>query len=263
MRKEFKTRFKEIDYIAAKKYNTLKSSFFGLIMIKMVGEIILAILIAIAVYFGTAVYKDISAVSVENRKIDHIYITISDEYIKEQFGTPYISFIDDSNLKNNFFVLEDAILRTVSDGEKVVAYFITATDKQRKIPVDSFEDKSRILGKTTYSELQFGNPEIEAFYCGDGRVNYYYEIQGTGRYGMYNYYVYGNTTYGFLDTSIFQLIQDTWFGTLSEVEEKKLKEDAMPNTFGVISESYRYDVSFLPSSIEWSSMYYLLCNKQK
>ena len=258
MNNTLKTKIKQLDEIAEKKYNILKESFFGKISIKLFGEVILAFLIAGAVYLGTTIYNDLSVISVDNQKIDQIYISISDEYIQEQFGTPYICFNDSEELTNRFYLLEDAILRTVSKENRVVAYFITITNETRRIPVDSFGIGKNILGKITYSETMFSEPKIYANITANGRYCYYVEVQGTGRYGMFNYYLYGNAPYGIVNSDVASLISNVADQLGEDVELDILRQKTKPDTFGVIADGYEGMIGILTFCDEWENMYYLL-----
>lgn len=253
-----KKSLKEIDKIALEKYDVAQKSFLGRIGVKLASEIVLACLIAFAIYVGTTIYDELSLTSSENKKLNQIYISVSEEYVQEQFDTPYIRFDDDENLTNSFYLLEDIILRTVSKDGRVIAYFVTITNEKRRLPVDSFDVEKNILGKLTFFEVGFANPAREANVNGNGRYCYYFEIQGTGRYGMYNYYLYGSAPYGFVSDDVASLRNRVAFDSENEAEIETLRQSARPNTFGVIADGYENQIGILPASDEWENMHHLL-----
>lgn len=256
---KIKKFYKKMNLYLDKKYEKIVSTFIGKVTIKLISEIVLACLIAAAVYGATTLYNQSRSVDVDNEKLGRIYVSVSDEYVESLFGIPYITITENESLKNHFYILNDAVLRTVSKNDNVVAYFITSTNKNRKIPVDSYETEKRIIGKTKYSDVSFANPTIESNTSLNGRYDYYSEIQGTGRYGMFNYYIYGLVPYGFFDEGSADLISLTaWDEDYSQEALQALRKKAFPNTFGVIAEGYEETISVIPTCDEWENMYYLL-----
>lgn len=181
---------------------------------------------------------------------------------QDLFGTPYITF-DNNTLTNKFYILNKAILRTVVDKGNVVAFFITSTSSQIDIPVDSFENDTREIGNTTYDSIDFANPQIESNASANGRYNYYGEIQETGRYGMWNYYLFGTLPYGFDDDSAINLLMLTAFDdSPNQNQVEILRKTAKPNTFAIIASDYYDHISLLPISDEWENIYHLLIRAQ-
>lgn len=175
---------------------------------------------------------------------------------------PYITF-DNNTLTNKFYILNKAILRTVVDKGNVVAFFITSTSSQIDIPVDSFENDTREIGNTTYDSIDFANPQIESNASANGRYNYYGEIQETGRYGMWNYYLFGTLPYGFDDDSAINLLMLTAFDDSPDQNQVEiLRKTAKPNTFAIIASDYYDHISLLPISDEWENIYHLLIRAQ-
>jgi hypothetical protein len=256
---KIKNLFKSLNFYLDNKYNSIVSTFVGKVIVKLISEIILACLIAAAVYGATSWYNKSRSVNMDNEKLGRIYISVSDEYVENLFGIPYITVIEKDDLKNSFYVLNNAILRTVSKDNNVVAYFITATHKNRKIPIDSFDRDGGILGEIRYSDVVFANPIIDANVTGNGRYNYYSETQGTGRYGMYNSYTYGLVTYGFYTKGNLELISQAMCeGDYSHNDLQAVRNKVFPNTFGVIAEGYEEIISIIPTCDEWENIYYLL-----
>ena len=182
--------------------------------------------------------------------------------LTDLFGTPYITF-DNNTLTNKFYILNKAILRTVVDKGNVVAFFITSTSSQIDIPVDSFENDTREIGNTTYDSIDFANPQIESNASANGRYNYYGEIQETGRYGMWNYYLFGTLPYGFDDDSAINLLMLTAFDDSPDQNQVEiLRKTAKPNTFAIIASDYYDHISLLPISDEWENIYHLLIRAQ-
>lgn len=173
------------------------------------------------------------------------------------------SLFDNNTLTNKFYILNKAILRTVVDKGNVVAFFITSTSSQIDIPVDSFENDTREIGNTTYDSIDFANPQIESNASANGRYNYYGEIQETGRYGMWNYYLFGTLPYGFDDDSAINLLMLTAFDdSPNQNQVEILRKTAKPNTFAIIASDYYDHISLLPISDEWENIYHLLIRAQ-
>lgn len=242
-------------------YNKFNSFFIGKILIKLLSEIVLALLIAVFTYQATSFYHSRTAFSEANKKLDQIYISVSDEYVNSLFGIPYVSMRETEELTNNFYIVgDDVILRTVSKNNNVVAFFITATNENRRIPTSAYDDVKPI-GEVVYTDSDYGGEYRDAYYSGNGRGNYYYEMQGTGRYGMYNYYLYGTVSYGFLDNRSMELV--TTVGLDKDIDQAfvdELRGKVKPNTFGVIADGYQDVVGVIPSCDEWLNIYYLLDN---
>lgn len=253
---------KSLDNKLNAAYASAQKSFAGRVLLKLTSEVILACLLAFAVYVATNTYHRSTAISEDNQKLKHIYISISDEYNTDLFGTPYITF-DNNTLTNKFYILNKAILRTVVDKGNVVAFFITSTSSQIDIPVDSFENDTREIGNTTYDSIDFANPQIESNASANGRYNYYGEIQETGRYGMWNYYLFGTLPYGFDDDSAINLLMLTAFDDSPDQNQVEiLRKTAKPNTFAIIASDYYDHISLLPISDEWENIYHLLIRAQ-
>ena len=83
---------KSLDNKLNAAYASAQKSFAGRVLLKLTSEVILACLLAFAVYVATNTYHRSTAISENNQKLKHIYISISDEYITDLFGTPYITF---------------------------------------------------------------------------------------------------------------------------------------------------------------------------
>ena len=253
-------KLKKADEYANKIHSNWQKSFFGKIALKLISEITLACLIAAAVYLATNAYHTATAVSDDIKKINQVYISMSEEYADLLFGAPYISFVDENDLENNFYILNKSILRTVVDKNNIVAFFITSTDIKVKIPVNSISDEAKEIGKVVYSDIDFPNPQIEGNINSNGRYVYYNEIQGTGRYAMYNNYIFGFLPYGFTDNSTPKLINLVGFegGNTNTAQLNEIKKKAKPNTFGVVAPDCQELVSILPICDEWENVYYLL-----
>ena len=238
---------KSLDNKLNAAYASAQKSFAGRVLLKLTSEVILACLLAFAVYVATNTYHRSTAISENNQKLKHIYISISDEYITDLFGTPYITF-DNNTLTNKFYILNKAILRTVVDKGNVVAFFITSTSSQIDIPVDSFENDTREIGNTTYDSIDFANPQIES----NASAN-----------GMWNYYLFGTLPYGFDDDSAINLLMLTAFDdSPNQNQVEILRKTAKPNTFAIIASDYYDHISLLPISDEWENIYHLLIRAQ-
>lgn len=225
---------------------------------KLSWEIIVALLTAGAIFLATYTYETCTQKNNLYKNISSLYISISNEYVEDKFGKPYITITEDSGLRSNFFVSGDVILRTVSKDKTVVAFFITSINPKSKIPVRSFDTEYK-LGKSTYSDFEFPNPQIDKSIAMYGAATYYSESQGTGRHGAYNNYVIADVPYGFYDSYTSELISYISFEEEPKIEElNKLKSNATPNTFGVIDWAYIEIISIIPQSDQWDSIYYTL-----
>lgn len=242
-----------------KLYKRLTKRFFGKVFLKLIGEIILALVVSLAVYLGSTFYENSRIITIENENLNKLYISVSESYVESLFGKPYISVSENEKLQSNFYLLKDAVLRTVVENDTVVAFFITSKKENRTIPVSSISSEKEIVGKTNYADIDFPNPNIESNLTMNGRYCYYGEIQGTGRYAMYNHYLFATIPYGFIDEESVNLC-NMYSGneSVDEVAADKLRKKATPNTFGVIAEGYQETITLIPFIEEWENIYYLL-----
>ena len=74
---------KSLDNKLNAAYASAQKSFAGRVLLKLTSEVILACLLAFAVYVATNTYHRSTAISEDNQKLKHIYISISDEYITD------------------------------------------------------------------------------------------------------------------------------------------------------------------------------------
>ena len=191
-------------------------------------------------------------------KLDEVYISVSHNYINALFGEPKVSVRENETLKSNFYLLDDIVLRTVIEDDSVVAFFITSMNEQRKITVKSI-DSDKVIGETDYIDTDFATPETVASFSGNGRYNYYAEIQGTGRYAMYNYYLFATLPYGFIDDESAELCREYGVEDSDSMpKDESLRATATPNTFGVIADGYEEVVTLIPEVNNWADIYYLL-----
>ena len=120
-----------------------------------------------------------------------------------------------------------------------------------------------LLKLTSEVSIDFANPQIESNASANGRYNYYGEIQETGRYGMWNYYLFGTLPYGFDDDSAINLLMLTAFDdSPNQNQVEILRKTAKPNTFAIIASDYYDHISLLPISDEWENIYHLLIRAQ-
>ncbi len=223
-------------------------------LIILLCAVVLIGIVSIAVFFGLSKENTPNI----DEKLDEIYISVSHNYVNSLFGEPKISIKENEILKSNFYLLDDVVLRTVTEDDSVVAFFITSMNEENKITVQSIDSKE-IIGETNYLDTDFVNPTIDASFSGNGRYNYYAEIQGTGRYAMYNYYVFATLPYGFIDDESAELCRE--YGTEdteSITKDESLRNNATPNTFGIIADGYEEMVSMIPATDSWKDIFYLL-----
>lgn len=247
------------DNYCNKLYEKLSTKFVGKVLIKVMSEIILAVLVSVFLFWGTSIYESNKILKTENDKLSQIYVSVSNEYINSLFGEPYITVEEDDALISNFYILSAGILRTVSENNVVKAYFITSQNENRNIPVTSCNNKKYKIGKCNYSDIDFSNPDIKANLNGNGRYCFYSEVQGTGRYAMYNYYLFATIPYGFVDNESSQLCNEySLSNSVSEKDIAALRKKATPNTFGVIADGYENKIDIIPFVSEWENIYYML-----
>lgn len=254
-----KELFIKIDNSFDKLHKKISKRFFGKALLKLSGEIVLALVVALAVYLGTSAYENSKIESIENKNLNKLYISVSNDYVESLFGEPYIKISESNSLQSEYYLLKDAVLRTVTENDTVVAFFITSKSEHRKIPISAFYSGKQTIGKTNYFKVDFANPKIDSNLETNGRYCYYEEIQGTGRYAMYNYYLFATVPYGFIDDESIRLTE--MYSTNDSVSKENadpLRKKAKPNTFGVIAEGYEETVTVVPPVDEWQNIYYLL-----
>ena len=251
--------FVKIDKRFNEFYEKASRSFLGKISLKLLSEVLMALLIALAVYLGTLAYEYSKIESIENEKLNKLYISVSNDYVESLFGEPYIKIQESDYLQSQFYLLKDAVLRTVTDNNNVVAFFITAKDEKRKIPILTGFSENQIIGKSNFYEVKLHNPLIESNQSGNGFYGYYVEMEATGRYGMFNYYLFATVSYGFIDDASSHLTQKHFLNnSMSQETQEVLRKKAKPNTFGVIADGYEEMISIIPFVDEWENIYYLL-----
>lgn len=145
------------DNYTGKIYKKLTESFFGEIFLKLIGEIILALVVSVAVYLGSSFYENSKIETLENENLNKLYISVSNDYVESLFGKPYISVSEDESLQSNFYLLKDVVLRTVVEDDTVVAFFITLKNEHRSVPIATVISEKKTLGKTNYSEIEIPN----------------------------------------------------------------------------------------------------------
>jgi hypothetical protein len=220
----------------------------------MLCSIVLIGLVAVAICFGVSKQNSTDI----DDKLKEIYISVSHDYVNSLFGEPKVSVKENETLKSNFYLLDDVVLRTVTEDDSVVAFFITSTNEERKITVKSI-DSEEIIGETNYLDTEFPNHITKSDFRGNGRYNYYAEIQGTGRYAMYNYYVFATLPYGFIDNESAELCRKYSQEESVAIESvESLRKNATPNTFAVIANGYEEIITMIPDVNTWADIYYLL-----
>ena len=249
----------KLDNFFGKCYQKLNGRFCGKVVLKLFGEIILALLVSIAVYLGSSFYENSRIETLENKNLNKLYISVSNSYVESLFGKPYISVSENESLQSNFYLLEDIILRTVVEDDTVIAFFITSQNENRTIPISTAFPGNETIGKVNYSDIEFSNYEAKSNLNTNGRYCYYGEIQGTGRYAMYNHYLFATLSYGFVDEQSAMLCELYSANDAVKAENmNNLRSKAKPNTFGVIADGYQETITLIPLTEEWENIYYLL-----
>lgn len=254
-----KNQIKRIDNYIGIIYFRVNKYFLGKFCFKLVSQAFLAIFIAIAISFSTFMYNHITRIKTENDNYNNINIGENEIYINSLFGTPKVSeFTIDTKLKNNFYVLKDSVLRAVFDNEKLVAYFITITDNKRKILLKAHYQDNYVLGNVYYGNLTYTIDHALVRVTASGKETFYCEWYFLGGPGNYNYYTYSIMNYGsFKGKNEAQLINqahkqsiknDDYSELLSAKSIKnilKYRENACPNTFGIVDECYADKISIM------------------
>lgn len=222
-------------------------------------ECLLALLVTVFLTLSTSFYENAKQHSQVNEKLNSIYLTVSDEYVETLFGVPRVSVKENDELTNNFYIVDDVVLRTVSNENIVVAYFITSLDSNRKTPTQDHSSDDIFIGEVTFEDINHPNPIIDTSYSMDPTIIYYSESQGTGRYGQYNHYIYGCASYGFVNEDTYDFITSiNCEKELSYEESQRLRNKVKPNTFGVVLEEYSNIISINPKSDGWVSTYHII-----
>ena len=127
--------------------------------------------------YATALQEHTSRIDNDNQNFNSLSIGLNEDYVNSLFGIPIMTFPEysmvlnddyfyvnlDFPLRNNFYILEDSVLRVVFDNRNaVVAYFITITEMGRVIPLSVPFKADRIyLGECTFYSISL---IVVAFY---------------------------------------------------------------------------------------------------
>ncbi|MBO7393582.1 MAG: hypothetical protein J6U98_05210 [Abditibacteriota bacterium] len=236
-------------------------SFGKALLLILIGAVLLAAAVFTGIFLTLHRAADkASLIAKENDNLNRIYVSVSSEYVDKLFGVPVAKTTEaEGEFTDRFYALRDAVLRTVSDSDgKVLAYFVTSKSATRLIPIKRFyDDKIRPeLGVTAYGNVSkvFENPEVASEYTLDTMDVYYSETEGTGRYGMYNSYVFGNVYYGFGGDSAVKLAE----AESLKKDPKKVRKSVKPDTYGVIAAGYEDKIGIVPQCDDWYDICYLL-----
>ncbi|MDL2287877.1 hypothetical protein LJC32_00660 [Oscillospiraceae bacterium OttesenSCG-928-F05] len=255
------------DKWAMKSLKQFKATFLGLITTKLLSEVFLAILVAMAVYVAQSWYGSNQVLKIENENYNNISVGVYTEYVNSLFGIPKVNFIDETTgSRNSFYVMDGSVLRTVCDESgTVVAYFITITNKGRTVRLDGHDPLNDfVLGKNDFSVLP--NPLGAEANISNGlsAYSYYCEKQYFGSLGGYCDYFYGIVDYGYFNTEKTGNLVSAAFHSFLENDTLELDQiyehrvGAVPNTFGVVSMGYDKDISIIPFSDGWVDVYRML-----
>lgn len=234
---------------------------------KILEGAILAILIGVIVFYANAFYDNYTKITNENKKIERLAIGNSETFMSDLFQIPQVEYIDNNKYKICVYKLQNANIVAYFDNGSMVAYFITITDKKRKlkIPYEGLFGEI-ILGQTKYYDISDeANGEVNL--PAAGMYHYYTESYNYGRHGAYNKYIFANTVYGANDSQEYDIIltakrhyYDEVKSDLIEHQYTESRKKASPSTFGVIREGYENHISVIPSIDDWLNMFHILCN---
>lgn len=252
----------ELDNKMLKISNRINNTFLGKLMLKIISEIFLAILVAVAIYVSQTLYEDASRLTKDNLYYENLTIGLSEEYVNSLFGIPK-STLYDGSIKNNFYQMKDSILRVCFDSEyTTIAYFITVTKSNRTINLSPYYQDTNIeLGKSTFDDINMQPIKIDANVAGSGDdYNYYAEWFYMGNPGSYNTYIYSINSYGISNELDIKLVGEAYFNFFLKNGEVKLENiqqyryEAKPNTFGVIALGYQDKIDVIPYNERWKDV---------
>jgi len=233
---------------------------------------IAGIVTAVSIFIGSFIYGRIEVRNLENQRLSGLYLSVSKEYINELFGIPFVSIKDLNGLSNDFYFLNNGVLRVVSDDGLVVAYFITIDKQGDTIRVLSPDGmNSVVLGKATYHsispELDYGTSIVtEALYKRSSVL--YCEKYNGWRGTDFNPYYYAVFDYGFFNEN-WDLFFDLWKQLKDEsgesVDYDKLlneRKSLKPNTFGTIDPEYEDKVKIDIDFDQWPNISRIIENRK-
>lgn len=255
-----------IDSKLQKSISPYTNTILAKLLVWLLSEIVLAIVVGYFVNLFNVYQTKKNQDAIEIKKINRIYVQVSDDYVESLFGTPVISIRGEGQMVESFYTLDTCVLRTVSDNNTVVAYFVTITSEECFVPLILYDDDVYNLGMITYDQFPMvynHSVVIEANAESDGRFCYYGEKHGTGRWAMYNFYVLGNVAYGYLDIDSINLINSAggFSGLAGFVDPEEQRKQTKPNTYGVIAYGYQDRIGVMSdNNVDWQvwdDLYYL------
>ena len=236
------------------KYKLANESFFGKLSIKLVSEIVLAVFVGVAIFISSTMYSNATRISDENRLYNNVSIGLDGKYIDSLFGIPKMSFPENADilLTNHIYVLKGSFLRTVLDANNtVVAFFVTSVEKGRVIPLNvPYQNKRITIGKNSFYSIS-DDPNVEIHDLGSG--TYYNHYSESFSKNHPDTFCCAFINFGVATDKSSQLLLSYATGVyrsknrleLSDVE--KYRQQAIPNTFGIITSEYSDKIEIVPN----------------
>lgn len=225
-------------------------------------QIVSALLIAAAISGSTLLLQNLSKNHEEDKLLSNINIGVSNEYMNYNLGVPIIEFAEENELRNCFYKLNTVTIRGVFDENKLIAYFITITDKNRELFLSEFVPFYNNEKLGTFSFSQIDNSEEPDYIDGNVSANlvysYYYETYYNGNPGEYNYYCYAILPYGFIDKDSGDLLFDSSEYFINSVKSPSIELFkyerilARPNSIGIIDVNYIDKINPIFPNDDWN-----------
>lgn len=222
----------------------------------------------------------------EISKINKIMVGISENYIRNNLGEPVIDYVDKNKMDVEYYIKRDKIIKIVYKNRKVVAYFITITNKNDKYLMNKQGWENSSIGQSTFSDI-IGNDSfinrIDVGIAGAGHYFFYNELFESGSMFGGDYQVIGFEEYGASFTknsgdivdkadSLYQDMEsgDRKYDTF-EIKDvkmtnnifqklKKERKKCYPNTFGEIDEDYVDVITVCDINENWNNIIRILHN---
>lgn len=263
--KKFFILFKKIDDTILINIKKIKTTFLGKLILKFMSEILLAVIISISIFFGQNIYDIKMLEKEEIQNIDNLRIGLNEKYIDSNFGIPEHSIVANNGIKNNYYKLNNCILRLCfSKSNVLVAYFITITDDRKTIDLDNHFYKNYKLGKLLFSDIEYTPEELDINIPAKGAYEYYSEKYLFGRPMEFCTFVFADLNYGILYDSSVELkkacCKEFFKDYNIDFESISSYRNTKPNTFGVIA-AYcdEIDIILITKEEEWYYIYNSLC----
>lgn len=202
--------------------------------------------------------------------IQNIDIGITRDYARTILGSPrYVVSSNSFNLQDEFYVIDQVIIRLIFRHNTVQAYFVTINDQslKGKIPVSIYghivDDKN--LGDFNYYEIDFVPEEIQAYFQNGTGYQCYIEWYYYGSSSNHHTFVFANLIYGlweaeyeFGEMTLDDELQKGYTTIDSNFDFDRKK--SYPSTFGIIGYNVDHN-AILDLILLWSEIDYHALNR--